>query len=103
MFSSPTSSQPPPVNTQNMKDVRDDVGVEDDDEDDVKDEDGDNGPVKDFLKHSTLTFSKAFVVVLSYFPFWSRSFPLTLDTLVVPVRSDQDNKVETCLLNKPFH
>ena len=42
MFSSPTSSQPPPVNTQNMKDVRDDVGDEDDDEDDVKDEDGDN-------------------------------------------------------------
>ena len=42
MFSSPTSSQPPPVNTQNMKDVRDDVGVEDGDEDDVKDEDGDN-------------------------------------------------------------
>ena len=40
MFSSPTSSQPPPVNTQNMKDVRDDVG--DEDEDDVKDEDGDN-------------------------------------------------------------
>ena len=40
VFSSPTSSQPPPVNTQNMKDVRDDVGESDDDEDDVKDEDG---------------------------------------------------------------
>ena len=32
--------------------------------------------------------------------FWSRSFPDILDTLVVPIRSDQDNKVETCLLKQ---
>ena len=33
--------------------------------------------------------------MLFNFPFWSRSLPYILDTMVVPIRSDEDNKVET--------
>ena len=39
-------------------------------------------------------------ICVTQFSFWSRSFPDILDTLVVPIRSDQDNKVETCLLKQ---
>ena len=39
-------------------------------------------------------------VCFASFSFWSRSCPYILDSLVVPIRSDQDNKVETCLLKQ---
>ena len=57
-----------------------------------------SGPVKTFL-NNTQPFKKHSVCFAS-FSFWSRSCPYILDSLVVPIRSDQDNKVETCLLKQ---
>ena len=56
------------------------------------------GPVRSFL--GTQTLFKSNHICVTQFSFWSRSFPDILDTLVVPIRSDQDNKVETCLLKQ---
>ena len=56
------------------------------------------GASEAFLKTHT-TIQKHSVCFAS-FSFWSRSCPYILDSLVVPIRSDQDNKVETCLLKQ---
>ena len=50
-----------------------------------------------FKKHTTI---QKHSVCFASFSFWSRSCPYILDSLVVPIRSDQDNKVETCLLKQ---